>query len=146
MSLYSTYKTNPDFETKGVTFEFGSYRVVLARSGGSNSKYQKTLTTKLKPYRRAVQNNSLDSETEMRIMREAFVECCVMDWLTKDGDDWKSGIEGPDGTIKPFNKDNLMKVYTDLPDLFVEHQQLANDMNNYRIADIEADVGNSSNS
>ena len=87
MSLYSQYKTNTEYETKGVTFEFGTYRVVLARAGGANSKFQKTLTTKLKPYRRAVQNNSLDSETEIRIMREAFIECCVMDWLTKDGDD-----------------------------------------------------------
>jgi len=148
MSLYSQYKTNTEYEKKGVTFQFGDYRIVLARAGGANARYQKVLTAKMKPYRRAIQNGSLDNETEIRIMRETFIDCCIIDWLTKsvaeDGTvDWKKGIEGPDGTLKPVNKENLLAVYEDLPDLFIEHQNLANDMNNYRAEEIEADVGNS---
>lgn len=143
MSMYGTYKTDEQMEREGVYINYGSFRVCLARAGGANKRYQKVLEAKARPYRRAIETETMDTERALEIRRDAFLETCILGWDVKVGTDWVPGIEGPDGTVLPFNKDNLLMAARDLPDLFEDLMAQAGKAALYRKAEQEVAAGNS---
>lgn len=142
MSLYSQFKTNPDYETKGVEITYGNFRVVIARAGGSNKKYATTLEAKTKPYRRAVQTGTLANDVGVQLLKETFAEAVVLNWMTQVDGEWVQGIEAPDGTIMPFNAANVLKVFMEVNDLFLELQEQATNISLFRDEALEADSKN----
>lgn len=142
MSMYEQFQTDPDLEKNGIFIDYGEFRVTLARAGGANKQYAKLLEAKTKPYRRAIQIETMDNEKAMDLLLEAFAEAVVLNWEVKDGDKWKKGIEGPDGDVIPFNTDNVIKTLRALPDLFNDLQEQASKVALYRKSIDEDDAGN----
>jgi hypothetical protein len=56
---------------------------------------------------------------------------------------WES-VTGPDGKPLEFSKENAVKLFTDLPDLFKDIRETAEDMTLFKLELDEADAGNSS--
>ena len=54
---------------------------------------------------------------------------------------WK-GVTDRDGNELPFTKDNVVTLLTDLPDLFNELRNEATRQSNFRVTEIEEDLGN----
>ena len=52
------------------------------------------------------------------------------------------GIEGREGDILPFNKEEVQKVFISLPNLFIDIQEQAQSIANFRKSELEDDSGN----
>lgn len=142
MSMYDMFRTDPELEDKGVVFNYGTFRVTVARAGGVNRAFAKALELKAKPYRRAFELGALPEAVADEIMREVYAETIVRNWEVLKGDKWTQGIESEDGSILPFTKQNVMDAFKAIPDLFRDVLEQANKMVNFKQAQLEAESGN----
>lgn len=133
-STYAAYKTDESRETKGVILDLGDagkYRI--ARAGGANQKFQKRLAAITKPYRRAIQTGNIDEKLADSLMAKVYAETVLLSW---------EDVTGEDGQPLPFNVDNAVKLFTDLPDLFKDIRQTADDASLFRLDIVETDAKN----
>lgn len=143
MSLYNLFKTDENLEKDGIWIEYGEAsngeptRIKIARAGGQNTAFTKALDKATKPYRKAIQTGMLDDKTADRIYKDVFADKVVLDWMN---------VEGPDGKMMDFTKENVMKLFTDLPDLFADLREQAGNVSLFRAEVREADLGNSGKS
>lgn len=143
--MYDTFRTDPEHERDGVWIDYGSFRVRLARAGGANKLYQRVLEHKTRPYRRALQTETIDNDTATRILREVFAETVVRGWQTRDeSGELRDGIEAPDGNgeLLPVTKENILATYERLPDLFDDNREMAGKLALYRAEIREVAAGN----
>ena len=140
MNLYSQFKTDANLETSGIWLEYGTtddnkpVRFKIARAGGSNKAFLKAIEKATRPYRKALQNNMMDNAVADRLFKDVFAETVVLGW---------ENVKGPDDQPIPFNKANAIKLFNDLPDLFQDIREQANQASLYREELLEADLGNS---
>jgi len=125
MSMYSQFATDQGLEKNGIVLDYGHFRVTVSRAGGSNKKFQRALESKTKPYRRQIQNDSMDDIVAERILREVYAQTVIQNWETLDGEKWKKGIESQDGKVLPFCDQNVFDTLTNLPELFADIQTQA---------------------
>ena len=88
-----------------------------------------------KPYRRAIQLETLDQKISEKIMKEALARAVVLNWevlVDAEGnpdpssETWKQGVEDPDtGELMPFTWENVLAV--------LQHKELQNLYNDLRI-------------
>lgn len=147
MSLYKTFGTNDAAETQGITVDYGDSRFLIARAGGANQQFKKNFAAKIKPYRRQIDNNTIDDSVATRLMAESYAETVILGWQSKikneDGEEvWVDTLEGPDGQAMPFTKENCTKLLMDLPELFTDLQHMAGQAANFREAELEEDAKN----
>ena len=140
MSLYKLFKTNENLETDGIWLEYGQtekgepVRIKIARAGGHNSSFSKALEKATRPYRKAIQTGMLDNKTADKLYKEVFADTVVLDWIN---------VEGPDGQPMEFKRENVLKLFEDLPDLFADLREQANNVALFRDEVRESDLGNS---
>lgn len=143
MSLYQLFKTSKNLETDGIYIEYGSdedgkpIRIKIARAGGSNKAFTKALERATRPYRKAIQSGLLDNATADRLFRDVFADTVVLGW---------ENVKGPDGKDLPFSRENILKLFEDLPDLFSDLREQASNAALYREEVAEKDLGNSGTS
>lgn len=119
MNLYNTFETNKDLERDGITLDYGfndknePIQIRIARAGGSNTRFAKILEQKMRPYKRAIATDSLDNQVAQQLMIEAYADAVILGW---------TGVQDRDGNVLDFNRENVVKVLTDLPDLFYDIQ------------------------
>lgn len=142
MSLYSQFKTDSNLEQTGVVLDYGNFRVTIARAGGANKKFERVLDAKTKPYRRAIQTETMDNKRGLEILREVYAEAVVLDWQTKTEKGWEKGIEAEDGKLLPVTVENILLTFNNLPDLFQDIQEQANKAALYRQSIREAESKN----
>jgi hypothetical protein len=128
-SLYKQFKTDEKCEAEGIWLEYGStdagkpMRIRVARAGGSNSRFVKKLESLTKPYRRQLQNETMDNKLADDLMMQAYSEAVVLGW---------ENIEDEKGTPIPFTSATCLKLFRDLPDLFADIREQSNKMALYR--------------
>lgn len=153
MPLSKTFKTDEKHETQGVILDYGDTRIRIARAGGANKEFAKKLDHKTKPYRRAIQSGALDIERAGDILKEVYAETVVLDWQTKQGVGengnftFTRGIDPidlgkPSGDLLPPTPENIVAVFKNLPDLFLDIQQQAQSTALFRAELDEAAAGN----
>ena len=95
---YGSFRSDIDAEQEGVVLDYGPFRVTIARAGGSNKAYERVLEALTKPYRRAIQLETLDAKVSEKIMKEAMAKAVILNWEVlvdadglpdADGQDWK---------------------------------------------------------
>lgn len=152
MGMYETFRTDKDAEKQGIILDYESFRVTVARAGGANKKYQKTLEHLARPLQRLIQTETLENERARDLLRETYARSVILNWelKTEEVDEkgrpvWKQGIEAEDGgTILPFNKENVQATLEELPDLFDDIMDQAQKSALYRKALREEAAKNSS--
>lgn len=142
MGMYDIFETDEDLENTGIWLDYGDFRMKIASAGQGNKKYVRYAEKALKPIRRAMQAGAVSNERSMAIMSDIYAKTIVLDWQVKGDAGWKPGIEGRDGEVLPFNKEEVQKVFEALPNLFIDVQEQANAISNFRKAEIEEDSGN----
>lgn len=158
--MYKQFETNEKLEKKGITLDYGVFRVRVARSGGSNIKFQKTLDTLTKPYKRQLEAESLPEAKGQEIMRLAFARAVILDWevaVDEDGkpiqteedlpSDWegrtfKRGLHTRDGGIADYSEEAIVQALKDLPDLFIDIRSQTGRAALYKEDVREAEAGN----
>lgn len=122
MSLYKQFATSNELETKGILVEYGQnddgsvIAIRIARAGGTNHRYNTVLERAVKPYRRQIQNETIDRDTMQRLMREVYADSVVIGW---------ENVQDKDGKNLPFTRENVIKLFEDLPELFEDVQEQA---------------------
>lgn len=143
MSLYKLFKTAENLETDGIWLEYGQnskgqpIQIKIARAGGRNVAFAKALEKATRPYRKALQNGVMDNKVAERIYREVFTDTVLRGW---------ANVEGPDGNPLQFSRENALKLFEDLPDLYNDLREQAINMGLFREEILEADLGNSGGS
>lgn len=108
---YETFGTDKEAETDGIDLDYGSFKIRVARAGGSNRKYQAALDARLRPYRRQIASGTLSEEIGEKVLREVFAETVVLSW---------DNVTDRKGDPIPFSRENVKKLFEDLPDLFAD--------------------------
>lgn len=140
MSLYNTFETNKDLEKDGILLDYGFNRknepvqIRIARAGGGNVRFAKVLEQRMRPYKRAIANETMDNKVAEKLLVETYADAVILGW---------SGVEDREGNELEFNRDNVVKVLTDLPDLFIDIQQQSQKAALFRADLREAEAGNS---
>lgn len=138
-SPYEMFGTDADAEKDGVWVEYGDpaadgFAIKLARAGGKNKKFGKILEKKARPHRRKLQTGTGPEGLAERLLIETFAHTVVLDW---------KNIKDKDGNEFPFTPKNCIKLFTDLPDLFADVRDEADNINNFQKAELEEDEKNS---
>lgn len=116
MSLYDTFASDEKSEKDGIILDLGlnskeePIEIRVRRAGGANTRFAKVFEQKSKPYRRLMEiPGALDEKTNMRVMREVYADAVVVGW---------TGVEDKDGNAMEFTRENVIQLFTDLPNLF----------------------------
>jgi hypothetical protein len=135
MSLYTLYETDSDLEQGGVILNYEEgVRLKIARAGGANTKYAKSLERITRPYRRkdgTMMHIEDDIATEMYC--RVYAESVVVDW---------EGVTDRDGNLMEFSVENCVRLFTDLPDLFADVRNAADGIENFKMDQLEGEVKN----
>lgn len=142
-SLFKTLKTDTDLERKGLWLNFGDVEIKIARAGGANVEYAKAEERYFEPHRRAADLGILAEDVASEALRNVFADTVILGWRTKQPDgSYIDTIEGPNGEPLTFNRDNVMMVMKELPELFRTIRQYANEYKIFRRKQQEIAAGN----
>ena len=139
MSLYTQFETDREIEKTGIVLDYGfnskkqPIQIRIARAGGANERYSKLLELRTKPYRRQIQNETLENAVAEKINKEVYAQTVVLGW---------TGVEDRDGNEMPFTQENCVKLFTDLPDLWSDVQSQSTRASLFRAEILEADAKN----
>lgn len=139
MSLYKNFATDQNVERNGVVLQYGynskkePIEIRVARAGGSNIQFAKRLEHELRPYKRMIANETMDPKQAEKILISVYADTVVLGW---------SGVEDREGNAMEFTKDNVVKLFTDLPDLFADVQKQSQNAALYRADIREDEAGN----
>lgn len=142
MGMYDVFETDEDLEVSGIWLDYGDFRVKIASAGQGNKKYVRYAEKALKPVRKVMQAGALSNERSLSIMSDIYAKTIVLDWQVKRDDQWKTGIDARDGSVLPFNEDEVKKVFEALPNLFIDIQEQAQSIANFRKQELEDEAGN----
>jgi len=143
MNAYEMFQADKNKETSGIWLDFGSFRIKVARAGGSNVAFAKAVEEKTRPYRRAIDQGVMDAKVGERLLAESFAEAVVLDWKVKDDkDELVSGMHSPDGTIQEFTKEAVVQTFLDLPELFAQVQNETAKLGNFRRDQLKEEAKN----
>lgn len=144
MGMYDTFKTDPTREQEGVWLDYGDFRIRVAHAGQGNKRYVTYAEKALRPVRQAMNAGALSNERSMNIMADIYAKTIIIDWQVLQADKtWKTGIEAEDGSILPFNNENVELTLKALPNLFSDIQAQASSIANFRASEIEEEAKNS---
>ena len=139
MSLYKQFATDKNVERDGVVLSYGKnsknkdITLRIARAGGANIRYTKLLEAAIKPYRRQLQNETMDNGVAEDITMRVYAQSVVLGW---------EGVEDENGNDMEFTVENCMKLFKDLPDLWADIQSQATRAALFRQDILEADAKN----
>lgn len=140
MGLYSQYETSAKLEKEGRWLNYGQneadgkdIRIRVARSGGGNKAFRKLMEAKTRPHRRAIETGKIDPDTLNAIMIEVMAQVVVVDW---------ENVTDRDGKKLTCTKENIIKLLTDLPDLYAEILAYSQDGSVYRLEEMEEESKN----
>jgi hypothetical protein len=133
------FKTNKDTEQNGIFLEYGKtadgrpIRFKIARAGGNNTKFAKLLDRKTKPYRRQLQNETMDPKVAEQIFMEVYSESVVLGW---------ENVEDENGSPLNYSPEACLKLFKDLPDLFNDIRDQSTKISSYQLEVRESEAKN----
>ena len=125
-NIYELFETDDDKEAgEGIKLYFGpKIWIKIHRAGGANKNFAKVWAAKMRPYERDRSLGKLAEPKALKLAAEAYAEAVILDW---------DGITDRDGNELAFTKENVVKVMTDLPELFLEVRTHANTYGNFLV-------------
>lgn len=143
MNLFQMFGTSESLEKDGIEIQYGENSkgkdivFKIARAGGSNAEFNKAMERLTKPYRRHIQQGTLDNKVADDIYRTAFIDAVLLGW---------EGVEDQNGKDIPFTKEAAHELFKSLPELFNDLRDQASNMALFRKENLDADVKNSGQS
>ena len=137
-NLDSIFGTNKALEKDGVDFvikeaneETGEAAVSfrIRRMVGTNPRVKAAMAAYYKPYARQIEMGTLPADKDHELSIRLFIDVCLASW---------EGVTDENGKPLECTKENALKLFTSLPDLFATLQKYSNDFESYK-----NEVGNS---
>lgn len=133
-SIYSKFKTDKRAEQEGIILDYGDgITIKIARAGGSNLKFEKAVQAKMRKYGLQAKHDLLEPEQMRTIFREVLAETVVLGW---------TGFDDGEGNMLTCTQENVLKVFTDLPDLFDDVLEQSRKSSLFKNNVLEAEAGN----
>lgn len=132
------FKPSDKLEQEGIWLDYGDFRIKITRAGATNERFKKLMEAKMKPHRRAMANDTMDNKVADRVTREVWAESIVLGWDSPLG----PNVMPYQGAAFTFSVDNCVKLFTDLPDLFIDVREMSMKMGLFLEDTAEADTGN----
>ncbi|MBW1672128.1 MAG: hypothetical protein JRJ45_00530 [Deltaproteobacteria bacterium] len=109
-----------------------SISIRILRAGGGNKKFGRSYTRITAPFQRRMQAKQMDDATSDRLHYEIYAESVVIGW---------KGIrfEGSDEDA-PLTKENVVKLFVEMPDVFDIIRDAAMNMASFRKEELTAMV------
>jgi hypothetical protein len=147
MGLRKNFATDRALENDGVEIDVDinehnnlPIKIRVARMSKSNKRYAKRLEEATRPHQSAIANETLDQELGSKILREVFVDSILLGWSNLP----KSELTGdPKETADlPFNRENALKLFEELPDVYDDWEARAKKAANFREAERTSNAKN----
>ncbi len=146
MSLSQQFKSDDKKIEQGVPVTYAANKdgtvptFYISRSSNANKDYQKELRRAFKPHERAIQLKQMKDDQAGDLLREVFAKSVLRNWANVAKCDVTGNPE--DEGYSEFNKENAVKLFTNLPDLFEDLQAQANDASLFRDDTLEENAKN----
>jgi hypothetical protein len=124
MGVAQQFATNKKLEKEGIaiTCQANADKTVptihVARTFRQSVEYRKVFERISKPWKAEIDADSLDPETDFKIMCSVFVEVSIKGWDNMQLPKGFAGIGLGEGADVPFSIENCMALFTELRDLF----------------------------
>jgi hypothetical protein len=129
-SVLGMFSTNKDAEKKGTWISIGPAKFLLARAGGSNSKFSRAISAVLRPHQRRLTADMMSNEEAEKLSIEPFVDSVLLDWQNVRAMRQDEDGEWTVGDPIPFTKENATRIMDEHRDLFrfllEESQRISN--------------------
>lgn len=133
------FDMDESLERDGVTIQYGTLAVRLARMGGANKEFATVFEKLSRPYRRMIENGvDLPDEIAEEIMHEAYARTIVKDWNLARKDPATSEL-----VPVPCTPENIIEQFHKRPEFFKFVTEESKRASNYRLRAIEEDSKNS---
>lgn len=139
---YEMFETSEELEQQGIVLDYGDFRIRIAHAGGSNKKYGKTLTRRLRPFEKQISAGTADDEVLSKIIREVFCETVVLGFEVKAEKGYVDGVPTKDGKVNPYNSGEVNRLFIELPKLYQDVKKQAEDFALFRVVEEEETVKN----
>lgn len=140
----SDFKTDRGLERTGIKMDYGDFRVLIARAGGANEEFKRTFTKLFEPHKRAAGMGRMPEDVAEDLLIKAFAKSVVLGWETRVDGEWVSGIDFEDGEgVQPYSEENVIRVFKEVPDIFRELREDADNIANFRREHLEESAKNS---
>lgn len=133
-TIYDKFGTDKKAEQEGIVLDYGDgMEIRIARAGGSNVKFEKAVQAKMRKYGLQAKHDLLEPEQQREIFREVLAETVVLGW---------QGFTDRKGNTLAFTKENVIQVFTDLPDLFDDVLEQSRKSSLFKQNLLEGEAGN----
>lgn len=134
MGIYKKFETDESLETEGITLDYGDgEKILIARAGGANRACVKAFERIHRKHRRQIQLDTMPDELGARLLREVYADTVVLGW---------ENVKDREGALLPFNRENCLRVLEDLPDLFRDIREAAENAALFKVESREIDAKN----
>lgn len=124
---YAQFKTDAALETDGIDLIYDGFSIRVLRAGGTNRRFASALSKRTRGLRQG------DEEAHRRAISEVLADTVVVGW--------RDVKQADNVTAIPFTRENVVKLFTDLPDLMMDVFQQASALGNFIEKDAEDDAG-----
>jgi len=131
MGIYALFTTDRDLETEGIYLEYAGARFLVARAGGGNKKFTTIAQKRLAPFTEAMRRGVVDEETSVKVLAEIYADSVILDW---------ENVTDKNDNPLPYNRENVIKVLTELPELFDVIRVESENVKNFRPLVSEEDL------
>ena len=140
---YEKYHVDENTTKQGVVFEDEDVRVHVTFAGTENSRYDKMLKLKLKPFETQIRNDNFSDAAFHKVLGEVYAATVVIGWeVLNEKDEWVPGIYDEEGNIIDFNEANVIKAFSLGQRLFSDVIKVATNFNLFRKRQKEDDEKN----
>ena len=128
----SKFQTNKSMEEEGVWVDVDGNGTKIKVARVNNPRYKKYFQKITKPYKRQIRSGTLSEDLAEKLLVDALANTILLDWqgFTKDGESF------------PYSVDNARAFLAESPDFRDFVSDAANEMENYRTAELEEARGN----
>jgi hypothetical protein len=122
MDLKKEYATNKKAEIEGVWKDFGNGCFIkIARIG--NPEYKKIFQKVTKAYQASARRGALSEDKANKLMIEVMSKAIILDW--KEMYEGSQKIE--------HSQEECVRILTEYPDLFEQINEIANEMESFKL-------------
>lgn len=139
MGIFAQFKTSKSAEIEGILIRFKPNEdktipgFKIARACRSNVKWSKTYEAKTRPFKKDIGSGSIEEEEARRINIEVFVEAILLSW---------ENIQDERENNITFTKENAIKLFNELPELYDALNFESMKMNNFLESNLKEDEKN----
>ena len=133
------FESDTDAEKKGRWLPYGKCSFLVARAGGTNDAVSKAMTKAMRPHARRFKLGTIDAKEANALALGPFVETVLLGWKMSSDEAIPATATTPavPAVLMSYSKENALKLLTDIPDLYAQLMEDAQNIATFAPEDIE---------